>query len=80
MKYVYVFRCKANKRLLGFTCKSTGVYLPDISTVKWELFKEIELTKQSKRVMGANPAEILESIAEDGYFLILSDLSLIENA
>ena len=80
MKYVYVFRCAVNKQLLGFTCKSTGTYLPEISTVKWKLFKEIELTKESKRVMGANPAEILESIAEDGYFLILTDLSLIENA
>lgn len=71
MKYVYVFRGAENKKLLGFTCKSTGAYLPIISNVTWELFKEIELTKESKEVMGANPAEILESIAEDGYFLML---------
>ena len=80
MKYVYVFRDTVNKKLLGFTCKSTGAYLPNISNVKWELFKEIELTKESKIIMGANPAEILKSIEEDGYFLILTDLSLFENA
>jgi len=71
MKYVYVFRGTENKKLLGFTCKSTGAYLPTISNIKWELFKEMELTKESKAVMGASPAEILESIEEDGYFLML---------
>ena len=79
MKYVYVFRSPENKKLFGFTCKSTGSYLPNISNVKWELFREMELTKDSKTVMGANPAEILQSIAEDGYFVTLTDLSLIEN-
>ena len=79
MKNVYVFRGTVNRKLLGFTSKSTGASLPNITNVRWELFKEIELTKESKRIMGANSEEILQSIAEDGYFLILTDLSLIEN-
>ena len=81
MKYVYVFMCTANKNLLVFTCNNTGKYLPsNLCNGSWQLFKEIELTKESKRIMGANPKEILEGIANDGYFLNLTPFQFFDIA
>ena len=73
MKYVYVFMNTANRKLHGFTCNNSGANLPlNASNGKWRLFKEIEITKESRRIIGANPKEILEGIEEDGYFLNLT--------
>ena len=74
MKEVYVFMCSANRNLHGFTCDSTGSNLPpDVCSGIWQLFKEIKLTIDSKRIMGSNPKDsVNKKIEKDGYFLNLS--------
>jgi len=69
---IYIFECKSNNKLHGFTFNSIGENLPKSNTCSggWLLHETIEI-EESKPVplLGVDQTLILAGIKAKGYFL-----------
>ena len=69
---MYIFECKSNNKIHGFTFNSVGGNLPKSFPCfeGWNLFKEIEIEENHPvPLMGVDQTLIISSIKEKGYYL-----------
>ena len=72
MMKIYIFECKGNKKLHGFTFNSIGENLPKQFPCLegWNLFTTIEIAENKPvRLIGVDQTLILSGIKEKGYYL-----------
>ena len=69
---IYIFECKSNDKLQGFTFNSTGETLPKEfpCSTGWKLIKKIQIEEDKPvPLLGIDQTFIVSAIKEKGYFL-----------
>jgi hypothetical protein len=72
MMRIYIFECKSDNNLYGFTFNSTGEILPKQVPCSegWKLFKQIQIEEDKPvPLLGIDQTHILSGIKEKGYYL-----------
>jgi hypothetical protein len=79
---VYLFNCSAAKNLFGFTLDENGTNLPRAKcSGNWEKFRIIKISATSSRLLvELQPKEILQSIADHGYYLTTLSTNFLEKS
>ena len=79
---VYLFNCSATKNLFGFTLDENGANLPQAKCPGfWQRFRIIKISPTSSRLLvELQPKEILQSIADHGYYLATLSTNFLEKS
>jgi hypothetical protein len=81
-KIIYLFNCSATKNLFGFTLDENGTNLPHGKCPGyWEKFRTIKISSTSSRLLiELQPTQILQSIADHGYYMATLSDNFVEKS
>jgi hypothetical protein len=70
-KTVFVFRCRTDYEILGYTLDQAGSNLPTDQHCfsGWEYLKSVEISDNPFSLIGANAAKILRNIEENSFYI-----------